>query len=101
VVRVPEQNKEWYSVHFARFASRLEKHLLSNGVACSQADVIIEESSSIFFERLNKPGKILSFFKKKDPLSLFIESSVQAITMHIPEASITFGSYDAIRNCLR
>ena len=71
---LPNLDQDTYSVHFARFAAKLEKHLLNHGVACSEADVIIEDSSTIFFDKLNNPKKsFLKLFKKQDPMSLFIE----------------------------
>jgi hypothetical protein len=89
-------------VHFARFAAKLEKHLLNHGVACSEADVIIEDSSTIFFDKLNNPKKsFLKLFKKQDPMSLFIESASEAMQKHIPEAQKTFASFRAIEDCLR
>ncbi len=102
MVALPEQDKETYSVHFARFAAKLEKHLLNHGVTCNDADIIIEESSVIFFERLNNPRRIISrLFKKQQPLQLFVESAFLAIAKHIPEAQKTFGSYGAIEYSLR
>ena len=99
---VPNLDQDTYSVHFARFAAKLEKHLLNNGVSCSEADIIIEESSTIFFDMLNKPKKaFMKLFKKQDPMSLFIESAGQAIQKHIPEAQKSFGSYNAIEDCLK
>ncbi len=102
MVALPEQDKETYSVHFARFATNLEKHLLNHGVACNEADIIIEESSVIFFEKLNNPRKIISrLFQKQQPLQMFIASAFQAIGKHIPEAQKTFGSNGAIEHCLQ
>jgi len=71
-------------------------------VTCSEADLIIEDSSTIFFDKLNKPKKsFLKLFKKQDPMSLFIESAGEALQKHIPEAQKTFGSYRAIEDCLK
>lgn len=98
---MPNLDQETYSVHFARFASKFEKHLLNHGVSCSEADIIIEDSSTIFFDRLNKPKKtFLKLFKKEDPMSLFIESASHAVQKHLPEAQKSFGSYKAIEDCL-
>ena len=98
---MPNLDQDTYSVHFARFAAKLEKHLLNHGVACSEADVIIEDSSTIFFEKLNNPKKsFLRLFRKQDPMSLFIESASEALQKHIPEAQKTFGSYRSIEHCL-
>ena len=99
---LPNLDQETYSIHFARFAAKLEKHLLTHGVSCSEADVIIEDSSTIFFDKLNKPKKaFLKLFKKQDPMSLFIESAGEALQKRIPEAQKTFGSYRAIEDCLK
>ena len=99
---LPNLDQDTYSVHFARFAAKLEKHLLNHGIACSEADVIIEDSSTIFFDKLNNPKKsLMKLFKKQDPMSLFIESASEALQKHIPEAQKTFGSYRAIEDCLR
>jgi hypothetical protein len=101
-VLLPNLDQDTYSVHFARFAAKLEKHLLNHGVACSEADVIIEDSSTIFFDKLNNPKKsLMKLFKKQDPMSLFIESASESLQKHIPEAQKTFGSYRAIEDCLR
>ena len=99
---LPNLDQDTYSVHFARFAAKLEKHLLNQGIACSEADVIIEDSSTIFFDKLNNPKKsFMKLFKKQDPMSLFIESASEALQKHIPEAQKTFGSFRAIEDCLR
>jgi len=101
-VLLPNLDQDTYSVHFARFAAKLEKHLLNHGVACSEADVIIEDSSTIFFDKLNNPKKsLMKLFKKQDPMSLFIESASESLQKHIPQAQKTFGSYRAIEDCLR
>lgn len=98
---LPNLDQDTYSVHFARFAAKLERHLLNHGVACSEADVIIEDSSTIFFDKLNNPKKsLMKLFKKQDPMSLFIESASESLQKHIPEAQKTFGSYKAIEDCL-
>ena len=98
---LPNLDQDTYSVHFARFAAKLEKHLINNGVSCNEADIIIEDSSTIFFDKLNNPKKsFLKLFKKQDPMSLFIESANEALQKHIPEAQKTFGSSRAIEECL-
>jgi hypothetical protein len=99
---MPEQDKESYSVHFAMFAAKLEHHLLNHGVACNDADLIIEEISVIFFDKLNNPGKIIpGLFKKREPSQLFVDSAFQAMEKYIPEARNTFGSQKEIESCLR
>lgn len=81
-----------YSVHFAHFAAKLEQHLRKNGVSCNDADMIIEESSSLYFEKFSSPGKFLRFLKKDNPEGVFIDSAQKAIAARLPEAVGTFGS---------
>ena len=95
-----EYDNDTYSVHFARFAAKLEAHLLKYGVACSDADMIIEESSVLYFERLKSPTKkLFKLIKKQEPAKVFVDSAYKAIENHIPEAKQTFGSYGEISNC--
>jgi hypothetical protein len=54
---VTEFNNDPYSVLFAQFASKLESHLLKHGVACVDADMIIEESSILYFRKLESSKK--------------------------------------------
>lgn len=97
-----EYDTDTYSVHFARFAAKLEAHLLKYGVACSDADMIIEESSVLYFERLKSPTKkLFKLIKKQEPAKVFVDSAYKAIEKHIPEAKQTFGSYGEISNCIR
>ncbi len=91
-----------YSVHFAHYASRLEQHLRKNGISCHDADVIIEESSVLYFEKMRSPdGRFFSLVRKHDPAQLFAESAARAIERHLPEAKGTFGSYGEIAKCIR
>jgi hypothetical protein len=50
-----EFDNDPYSVLFAKFASKLETHLLKYGVAYFDADMIIEESSILYFGKLYSP----------------------------------------------
>ena len=96
-----EYDNDTHSVHFARFAAKLEAHLLKYGVACSDADMIIEESSVLYFERLKSPTKkLFKLIKKQEPAKVFVDSAYKAIENHIPEAKQTFGSYGEISNCI-
>jgi hypothetical protein len=96
-----EVDNEPYSVLFARFASKLEAHLIKYGVACVDADMIIEESSILYFRKLNSPTKKISkLLKRQDPTKLFIDSACQTIEKLIPEAKQSFGSYDEISKCV-
>lgn len=81
-----------YSVYFAQFANKLEQHLRKNGIACKDADMIIEESSALYFEKLQSTGKFFKLMRKHDPAEVFIESAHKAISRHLPEAKSTFGS---------
>ncbi|MFL6411490.1 MAG: hypothetical protein ACJ71K_09650 [Nitrososphaeraceae archaeon] len=65
---VIEHDNNSYSMHFARFASSLETYLLKYGVTCHDADMIIEESSILYFEKLNWPTK--RFFSSSKDESL-------------------------------
>jgi hypothetical protein len=96
-----EFDNEPYSVLFAKFASKLETHLLKYGVACSDADMIIEESSILYFGKLNSPTKkLFKLLKRQDPAKLFIDSACQIIERLIPEAKKGFGSYNEISKCI-
>jgi hypothetical protein len=96
-----EFDNEPYSVLFAKFASKLETHLLKYGVACSDADMIIEESSILYFGKLKSPTKKhFKLLKRQDPTKLFIDSACQIIERLIPEAKKGFGSYNEISKCI-
>ena len=91
-----------YSVHFGHYAGKLEQHLTRNGISCRDADAIIEESSELYFEKLQSAeAKFFNRIKKRDPARLFAESAVRAIERRLPEAMGTFGSYDEIAKCIR
>jgi hypothetical protein len=81
-----------YSVHFAQFAAKLEQYLRKNGVSCNDADMIIEESSALYFEKLGPSNKLFKFLKKQDPARVFVDSARKAIAARLPEAMSTFGS---------
>ena len=90
-----------YSVLFAQLACKLETHLLKHGVACSDADMIIEEISILYFGKLNSPiKKLFKLPKRQDPAKLFIDSACQIIARIIPEARKSFGSYNEISKCI-
>lgn len=91
-----------YSVHFAHYAGKLEQHLRRNGISCRDADVIIEESSELYFEKLQSAEtKFFKLVKRHDPTRLFAESASRAIERHLPETRNTFGSYGEITKCIR
>lgn len=90
-----------YSMHFAQFAGKLEQHLRKNGISCSDADKIIEESSALYFDKIqSSSNKLFRLVKKWDPADIFIESAHKAIEHHIPEAKNTFGSQREIARIL-
>jgi hypothetical protein len=96
-----EFDNDPYSVLFARFASKLETHLLKYGVACGDADMIIEESSILYFGNVSTPTKkLFKLLKRQDPAKLFIDSACQIIERLIPEARKSFGSYNEISKCI-
>ncbi len=90
-----------YSVHFAHFAAKLEQHLRKNGVSCNDADMIIEESSALYFEKLGPSNKLFKFLKKDDPQGVFVDAARKAIATRLPEALETFGSKVEIARAVR
>lgn len=97
-----EAQEDGYSVHFAHYAGKLEQHLRKNGITCREADIIIEESSAIYFEKLYSPeSKLFKLVRKNDPAHLFAESAARAIERHLPEAKTSFGSYSEIIKCIK
>jgi hypothetical protein len=70
-------------------------------VMCHDADMIIEESSILYFEKLNSPTKkFFKLVKRQEPAMIFIESASKAIGKYIPEANHTFGSFEEISKCI-
>ena len=97
-----ESRGDGYSIYFAHYAGKLEKHLRTNGISCHDADMIIEESSGYYFEKLHSPeNRFIKLVRKHDPAELFAESAAKAIQMHLPEAKDTFGSYGEIAKCIQ
>ena len=88
------------SILFVRFASKLEKHLTKYGVSCIDADTIIEESSILYFRKLNSTKKIFKLLKKMDPATVFVDCACRIIERYIPEAKQSFGSYKEISECI-
>ena len=84
-----------YTLHFARFAERLEAHLLKYGVTCSDVGMIIEESQVLYFEKLKSPTtKFLKVIKRQEPTKLFIDSAYESLEKCLTAAKKTFGSYN-------
>jgi hypothetical protein len=97
-----ETHGDGYSIHFAHYAGKLEQHLRKNGISCRDADIIIEESSELYFATLHSPeSKFFKLVRKHDPARLFAESVARAIERHLPEAKGTFGSYSEIIKCIK
>ena len=97
-----EVREDGYSIHFARYAGKLERHLRKNGISCHDADLIIEESSELYFEKLHSvENKLSKLLRRHDPAQLFAESAKKAIERHLPEAKDTFGCYGEITKCIR
>ena len=91
-----------HSIHFARYASRLEKHLSKNGITCRDADLIIEESSVLYFDKVRShEGRFFNLIRRYDPERLFVESACKAIERHLPEIRRSFGSQTEITRCIR
>ena len=96
-----EFNNDPYSVLFAQFASKLESHLVKHGVACVDADMIIEESSILYFRKLNSSKKkLFKLLKRQNPETVFIDSACQVMGRLIPEAKQNFGSYNEVSKCI-
>lgn len=90
-----------YTARFAHLAAKLEQHLRKNGVSCDDADMIIEESSALYFEKLGPHNKLFKILKKQDPARVFIDSARKAIATRLPEAMNTFGSQVEIAKAVR
>ena len=54
-----------------------EAHLIKHGVPCSDADIIIEESSVLYFERLRSPKKLFNSIKKQAAIKIFLEAAAR------------------------
>ena len=97
-----EADRDAYSIHFAHYAGKLEQHLRNNGISCHDADLIIEESSVLYFEKLHSSGsKISKLIRRHDPAQLFAESATKAIERHLPGAKSTFGSFGEVEKCIK
>ena len=96
-----EAHEDGHSIHFAHYAGKLERHLSKNGISCHDADLIIEESSVLYFGKLYSSESKLSKLRKHDPAQLFAESATKAIELHLTEAKDTFGSFGEIAKCIK
>jgi hypothetical protein len=97
-----KSESDGHSVHFAHYAAKLERHLRNNGITCHDADLVIEESSVLYFERLRaRENSLLRLIKKHEPSELFVEAACKAIKKLLPGADSTFGSQSAVERCIR
>jgi len=67
---------------------------------CHDADMIIEESSILYFEKLNWPTKRFFSSSKDESLKWYSESASKAIGKYIPEVNHTFSSFEGISKCI-
>ncbi|HZC88124.1 MAG TPA: hypothetical protein VE199_00780 [Nitrososphaera sp.] len=96
-----DHNDDGYSIDFVHYASKLEQHLRKNGISCHDADIIIEESSVIYFGNMcSSDSKLFKVIGKHRLAHLFAKSAVRAIEKHLPEAKNSFGSYHEIMRCI-
>ena len=94
-------HNDGYSIDFVHYASKLEQHLRKNGISCHDADIIIEESSVIYFGNMrSSDSKLFKVIGKHRLAHLFAKSAVRAIEKHLPEAKNNFGSYREIMRCI-
>jgi hypothetical protein len=97
-----KSESDGHSIHFAHYAAKLERHLTSNGITCRDADLVIEESSVLYFEKLrSKENSLLKLVRRRDPSDLFVESACKAIKKLLPGAQDSFGSESEIKRCIR
>ena len=74
---------------------------MKNGVSCDDADMIIEESSSLYFEKRGPSNRLFKFLKKQNPAHVFVDAARRAIAARLPEAKDTFGSEGEIARAVR
>jgi hypothetical protein len=97
-----KSESDGHSVHFAHYAAKLERHLRNNGITCHDADLVIEESSILYFEKLRaRENSLLRLIRRRDPSDLFVEAACKAIKKLLPGADGTFGSQGAVERCIR
>jgi hypothetical protein len=97
-----KSESDGHSVHFAHYAAKLERHLRNNGITCHDADLVIEESSVLYFEKLRaKEGSLFRLIRRQDPADLFVEAACKAIKKLLPGAQDTFGSSGEVNRCIR
>jgi hypothetical protein len=91
-----------HTIHFAHYAAKLERHLRNNGITCHDADLVIEESSVLYFEKVRAhQNSLLRILKKRQPSDLFVDSACKAIRKLLPGAQDTFGSETQVAACIR
>ncbi|HKU48328.1 MAG TPA: hypothetical protein VJP79_00135 [Nitrososphaera sp.] len=96
-----KSESDGHSVHFAHYAAKLERHLRNNGITCHDADLVIEESSVLYFEKLrSKENSLVRLIRKREPSDLFVKAANKAIKKLLPGAQDTFGSSSEIARCI-
>ena len=97
-----KSESDGHTIHFAHYAAKLERHLRNHGITCHDADLIIEESSVLYFEKLrSRDSSLLKFIKRHKPADLFVEAAYKAIRKLLPGAQNSFGSQREIALCIR
>lgn len=97
-----KSESDGHSVHFAHYAAKLERHLRNHGITCRDADMVIEESSILYFEKLRgRESSLFRLIRRQDPADLFIEAACKAIKKLMPGAQDTFGSTVEVNRCIR
>jgi len=97
-----KSESDGHTIHFAHYAAKLERHLRNHGITCHDADLIIEESSVLYFEKLrSSENSLLKIVKRRQPADLFVEAAYKAIRKLMPGAQETFGSQHEIELCIR
>jgi hypothetical protein len=97
-----KSESDGHTVHFAHYAAKLERHLTNHGITCRDADLIIEESSVLYFEKLRSmEHSLLGIIRRRQPSELFVESACKAIRKLLPGVQDSFGSQSEVKRCIR
>ncbi|MGI0037031.1 MAG: hypothetical protein ACRD99_01575 [Nitrososphaera sp.] len=97
-----KSESDGHSVHFAHYAAKLERHLTNHGITCRDADLVIEESSILYFEKLRaRENSLLRLLRRREPADLFVEAACRAIKKLLPGAQNSFGSAVEVNRCIR
>ena len=97
-----KSESDGHTIHFAHYAAKLERHLRNHGITCHDADLVIEESSVLYFEKLRaRENSILKMITRRQPSDIFVESACKAIKKLLPGAQDSFGSQRAVYSCIQ